>query len=111
MSDMNNNNSVNPVWRTSLIHMIYAIGWPDMTSENEQEEIAKHVRDQVKILQRIAGGHGSGCYMNEADPNEPNWQDKFFGTRAIYNRLKSIKNSVDPRGLFICKNCVGSDDW
>ena len=49
--------------------------------------------------------------MNEADPNEPNWQQKFFGTTEIYNRLKSIKNTVDPNGLFVCKNCVGSDDW
>ena len=30
---------------------------------------------------------------------------------TIYNRLKSIKNTVDPNGLFVCKNCVGSDDW
>jgi hypothetical protein len=59
----------------------------------------------------VAGGSQSSCYFNEADPNEPNWQQKFFGTQDIYDRLKSIKKSVDPNGLFICKNCVGSDDW
>jgi hypothetical protein len=59
----------------------------------------------------VAGGAQSGSYMNEANPNEPDWQQKFFGTMEIYNQLKSIKNAVDPNGLFVCKNCVGSDDW
>ncbi|CAF4006127.1 unnamed protein product [Rotaria sp. Silwood1] len=111
VSNMNNNNSVNPVWRTALIHMVYVVGWPDLTSKEKQQALAKHLTRQVEILQRVAGGDRSGCYMNEADPNEPNWQHKFFGTQAIYDRLKSIKNSVDPLGLFICRNCVGSDDW
>ena len=44
--------------------------------------------------------------MNEAD-----WQRKFFGSMEIYSRLKSIKDIVDPNGLFVCNNCVGSDDW
>ncbi len=48
--------------------------------------------------------------MNEGDPNDPDWQQKFFGTQYIYGRLKSIKRTVDPDGLFICKNCVGSDE-
>ncbi|CAF1399220.1 unnamed protein product [Rotaria sordida] len=108
---LSDRNCVNPVWRTALIHMVYAVGWPDLTSEEEQQAIAKHVTSQVKILQEVAGGDRSGCYMNEADPNEPNWQQKFFGKQAIYDRLKSIKNSVDPFGLFVCRNCVGSDDW
>ena len=41
--------------------------------------------------------------MNEGDHNEPDWQQKFFGTQDIYSRLKSIKRTVDPDGLFICK--------
>ncbi len=49
--------------------------------------------------------------MNEADPNEPNWQQRFFGSQEMYNRLKAIKDKVDPLGLFVCKTCVGSDDW
>ena len=59
----------------------------------------------------MAGGSQSGYYLNEADPNEPSWQQKFFGTQATYNRLRSIKDSVDAHGLFVCKNCVGSEDW
>ncbi|CAF4913767.1 unnamed protein product, partial [Rotaria sp. Silwood1] len=101
VSKINNDTSVNPVWRTSLIHIIYGTGWPDLTSQADQQVIAKHVTSQVQILQKVAGGNQSGCYMNEADPNEPNWQQKFFGTQANYDRLKTIKNAVDPLGLFI----------
>jgi hypothetical protein len=32
--------------------------------------------------------------MNEADPNEIDWQQKFFATIENYNRLKSIKDQV-----------------
>jgi len=105
------NTSINPVWRTSLLHMVYGQFWSDGTSLNDQQKHAEHVTNQVNILQTIAGGDQSGSYMNEADPNEPNWQQKYFGTQAIYDRLKTIKQTVDLSGLFICKNCVGSDDW
>jgi FAD/FMN-containing dehydrogenase len=111
VSNTSQNNSVNPAWRTALLHMVYAQSWPDGTSIEDQQKLAVHVTEQVEILQTVAGGSQSGAYMNEADPNEPDWQQKFFGTMEIYNRLKSIKNTVDPNGLFVCKDCVGSDDW
>jgi FAD/FMN-containing dehydrogenase len=111
VSNTTQNNSVNPAWRTALLHMVYSELWPDGISKEDEEKIAKHVRKQVEILQIVAGGSQSGAYMGEADPNEPDWQQKFFGTMDIYNRLKSIKDTVDPNGLFVCKTCVGSDDW
>lgn len=111
VSNTTHHNSVNPAWRTALLHMVFARSWPDQTSKQEQEQIARNLTKQIEILQTVSGGSQSGVYMNEADPNEPHWQQKFFGTMDNYNRLKSIKNSVDPDGIFICKNCVGSDDW
>jgi hypothetical protein len=111
VSNTSQNNSVNPVWRTSLLHIVYAQGWPDGTSTGEQQTLANYVTTEVEILQTVAGGSESGAYMNEANPNEPDWQQKFFGTMDNYNRLKTIKDTVDPNGLFVCKNCVGSDDW
>ena len=103
-----NYDGVNPVWRTSLIHMVYAVGWSDLASKQEQDKIAEHLRSQVDILQTVAGGSQSGCYKNEADPNEPDWQQKFFGTQATYDRLKSIKQLMDPHELFICENQGGN---
>ncbi|CAF1242479.1 unnamed protein product [Adineta steineri] len=111
VSSKTQNNSVNPAWRTALLHMIYNERWVDGTSVEEQEIIAKTVTRSVNILQTIAGGSQSGVYMNEGDPNEKYWQQKFFGTIKNYNQLKSIKNRVDPNGIFVCNKCVGSDDW
>jgi hypothetical protein len=107
----NSNNSVNPGWRTALLHMVYAQGWLDTTSKADQKYLAQEVTRRGQILNTLAIGSLSSCYLNEADPNEMNWQQKFFGTMAIYNKLKSIKQNVDPDRLFVCKNCVGSDDW
>jgi hypothetical protein len=49
----------------------------------------------------------AGTYVNEADYFEPDWQQSFWGEN--YNRLLSIKKSVDPEGLFNCHHCVGSE--
>ncbi|CAF3756681.1 unnamed protein product [Rotaria socialis] len=111
VSKISVNNSINPAWRTALMQIIFSQGWHENTSVTEQALLALHLRTQIELLQTVAGGILSSCYLNEADPNEPHWQQKFFGTQAHYNRLKSIKKAVDPNGLFICKNCVGSDDW
>ncbi|CAF0875282.1 unnamed protein product [Rotaria sp. Silwood1] len=107
----NFNNSVNSGWRTSLLHMVYSQAWLDTTPEADQKYLAQQVSNHAEILNTLSIDFPASCYLNEADPNEIDWQVKFFGTRAIYDRLKSIKQNVDPDGLFVCKNCVGSDDW
>ncbi|CAF3575377.1 unnamed protein product [Rotaria sp. Silwood1] len=107
----NTNNSVNPGWRTALLHMVNSQGWLDTTPEDIQEYLAKEVTRRAYILDQLSTGSQSSCYTNEADPNEVNWKENFFGSQAIYNRLKAIKDRVDPLGLLVCKNCVGSDDW
>ncbi|CAF2128015.1 unnamed protein product [Rotaria magnacalcarata] len=107
----NTKSSVNPAWRTAPLHMVFSQVWIDLTPEVDQTYIATLVSRQGEISDKLSVGSRSGCYMNEADPNEVNWQEKFFGSQTIYNRLKSIKETVDLDGLFVCKNCVGSDDW
>ncbi|CAF0986841.1 unnamed protein product [Didymodactylos carnosus] len=107
----NINNSVNPAWRTALLHVFYGQAWADGLSIDDQNMIAEHVTSQMKILDSLLNGSQFGSYMNEADPNEPKWQQRFFGSQAVYDRLKAIKNNVDPQGLFVCKSCVGSEDW
>ncbi len=49
----------------------------------------------------------AGAYANEADYFEPNWQHAFWGSN--YERLLGIKKKYDPRGLFTCHHCVGSE--
>ncbi len=108
----NRNNSINPGWRTALLRIACTQDWLDTTSEADQDYLTEQVLIRAAILDTILpAGTQPTCYANEAHPNEVNWQEKFFGSKVIYNQLKSIKERYDSFGLLVCKNCVGSDDW
>lgn len=47
-------------------------------------------------------------YVNEADPNERDWQAVFWG-KETYARLLEIKKKYDRHGVFSCYKCVGSE--
>lgn len=49
--------------------------------------------------------YGTGCYVNEADVNEENWQTAFFGDN--YERLLSIERRNDPDNLLINWKGIG----
>jgi hypothetical protein len=67
----------------------------------------------------------SGCYMSEArrnvhdwispanhiqaDPQQPDWRQAFFGSN--YDSLYAIKTKYDPFRTFYAPTAVGSDDW
>ncbi|CAF0934689.1 unnamed protein product [Rotaria sordida] len=108
----NRNNSINPGWRTALLRMACTQDWSDTTSKADQDYLAAQVLLRAAMLDAVLpAGSQPTCYANEAHPNEVNWQEKFYGSKVIYNQLKSIKEKYDPFGLFVCTNCVGSDDW
>ncbi|CAF3195138.1 unnamed protein product [Rotaria sp. Silwood2] len=108
----NRNNSVNPGWRTALVRMACMQSWLDTISKADQDYLATQVLLRAEMLDTVLpAGSQPTCYGNEAHPNEMNWQEKFFGSKVIYNQLKRIKEKYDPLGLFVCTNCVGSDDW
>ncbi|XP_002981361.2 uncharacterized FAD-linked oxidoreductase ARB_02478 [Selaginella moellendorffii] len=100
-------NAVNPAWRRALLLAIISSGWSDGASLEEQREVARNVSAANKLLIDLTPG--SGTYINEADFNEPDWQQSFFGEH--YPRLQAIKSKVDPSGLFRCHHCVGSEKW
>jgi len=52
----------------------------------------------------------SGSYFHETDFYDPLWRQSFWGDDH-YNRLYEIKQRYDPKGLYICHHCVGSEDW
>lgn len=99
--------SVQPAWRSALMLPSVGLSWNDDISYQDQLEIQSALTKAVGRLRAITPG--SGAYVNEADPNEPDWQDSFFG--ANYLRLREIKKKYDPHGLFVCRKCVGSEDW
>ncbi|KAG0222340.1 hypothetical protein BGW41_006061 [Actinomortierella wolfii] len=99
--------SVLPAWRRALMHVVVATGWFDTTPYADQLYIQNKLTKSIDRLRNITPG--MGAYQSEADPNEPNFERNFFG--ANYPRLKQLKHKYDPRGLFVCRRCVGSEDW
>ncbi|KAF9144613.1 hypothetical protein BGX30_012164 [Mortierella sp. GBA39] len=100
--------SVLPAWRDALLLFIGAIEWDDSTPYETQLEYQRKLTKSVGRLRKITPG--GGTYGNEADPNEPDWKRSFFGA-ANYPRLRSVQKKYDANGLFVCRRCVGSEDW
>ncbi|KAI9794451.1 MAG: hypothetical protein M1816_005521 [Peltula sp. TS41687] len=103
--------ALNPAWRTTLAHVELLRGWTPETPFADQAVIRKNLTEvEVPMLKALEGPDNMGAYFNEADPDEPNWQQSFWGPR-IYQRLKDIKHKWDPSTLFVCRKCVGSEGW
>lgn len=70
-----------------------------------QETVTKKL---VPALEHLGSG-SFAAYLNEADFNQPNWQDVFYGTN--YPKLVAIKKKYDPDGIFWGPTAVGSEVW
>ncbi|KAF2871952.1 FAD/FMN-containing isoamyl alcohol oxidase-like protein MreA [Massariosphaeria phaeospora] len=101
--------AVNPALRTAMMH---ATGFdtgshgPETTAE---QRIASHARLNTYAQKWRDASPGSGAYMNEADTEEPNFQQSFYG--ANYERLLGTKRKVDPWSVFYAVTAVGSEVW
>ncbi|KAF9773528.1 hypothetical protein IL306_008635 [Fusarium sp. DS 682] len=100
-------NGVPPVWRKAAISLQIgtlwdATRWDDMIAD--QKKITEVYMPQLKAVTP-----GSGTYMNEADFNEPDWKDVFYGPN--WDKLNSIKRKWDPNSFFYNFKGVGSEAW
>ncbi|KAF7562139.1 hypothetical protein G7046_g1981 [Stylonectria norvegica] len=102
-------NAVNPAWRNAAMFAIAIINWPEGSSWPFIAQESKKLTNEWMKPWRDASP-GSGAYASESDVTEPNFKQSFYGTDK-YNRLLSIKNQVDPTGLFYARQGVGSDLW
>jgi hypothetical protein len=100
--------ALNPAWRETLVHMVFTRTLSPNMSFAEQEAIAVNVTDGVSHLKAVESGR-MGAYLNEADADEPNFQQTFWGSN--YPRLRAIKAERDPSDLFIVRKGVGSENW
>ncbi|KAI9753687.1 MAG: hypothetical protein M4579_005039 [Chaenotheca gracillima] len=99
---------VNPAWRTAYLHNIVARGWLDSTPQADITAIENDVTYK-KLGAMKALAPNTGCYMNEADPLDPDYKIDFYGSH--YDRLSCIKDFYDPHGVFYCPTCVNSDKF
>ena len=100
--------ALNPSWRKALGQIIIPLSWADSTPVATQQQLIQSLTDvQVPLLAAV--DPSMGAYTNEANAYEPDWQTVFWGSN--YPRLLEVKSKWDPRGLFRCNRCVGSERW
>jgi hypothetical protein len=100
-------NAIPSAWRKAMISLQFgslwdATRWDDMIADQKK-------MTEVYMPQLIDVTPGSGTYMNEADFNEPNWKEVFYGSN--WNRLVEIKRKYDPQSFFYNYKGVGSEAW
>jgi hypothetical protein len=99
---------LNPAWRISYFNNIVARGWAPGSSQATINGVFNDITyTKVAAMQKQAPE--TGTYMNEADRFDPNYEVDFYGTH--YSKLYAIKTARDPKGIFYCPTCVGSDLW
>ena len=104
--------ALSPAWRRALAQMVVARVWPSNATIAQQEQIQQELTQvQVPLLKalKFPDEPEMGTYLNDADPNEPDFQRSFWGEN--YRRLYEIKKKWDPKGLFVVRKGVGSEDW
>ena len=97
--------AVTPAWRKSYVHALGATAW---AFGGDADAAVGRLSDTMeKALRSVAPN--SGAYLNEANPFVSDWAHSFWGEN--YARLLDIKSRIDPRGVFWCPICVGTEKW
>ncbi|KAL4960182.1 FAD-dependent oxidoreductase [Aspergillus stella-maris] len=100
-------NAILPAWRETLIDTTLTTPWEWDADEAMLEQQRKMTEDYIPTLAALAPN--SGAYMNEADFQQPNWQETFYGVN--YPTLRAVKAYYDPEDVFYAPQAVGSDEW
>lgn len=101
-------NSVNPVWRDTIIQLQLTLPWDETEAFGENVAVQTKMTDVI-VPQFVALTPGGGAYLNEASFQEEDWKATFFGVN--YDALLAIKEKWDPEGVFYAFKGVGSDSW
>ncbi|KAI0380480.1 FAD-binding domain-containing protein [Hypomontagnella monticulosa] len=103
-----NVNSVLPQWRHSIVQVSLTLPWSFQVPFAEGVEAQRRITDQIQPVIEAATP-GAGAYMNEADFQQSNWQETFFGSN--YPELLRIKHKYDPQNLLYATVAVGSEAY
>jgi len=100
--------AIQPAWRKTYMFMDDIDVPPADNGIQGVREVRNYATSyKLKAMKDVAPG--SGTYLNEANPYDPDWKENFYGNQ--YNFLESVKQKYDPDGVFWCFRCVGSEDW
>lgn len=104
----NSANAVLPQWRKSLVQVSLTLPWDNEAPWEEMLAAQKKMTEEIQPVIEAATP-GAGAYINEADFQQQNWQETFYG--ANYKKLLKIKKKYDPEHLFYATVAVGSEAW
>jgi FAD/FMN-containing dehydrogenase len=79
-------------------------GPPDLAEARQHAAAIAAAGDELRKVVPDAGS-----YVSESDFFERDWQVAFWG--ANYARLREVKRTYDPDGLFFVHHGVGSEEW
>ncbi|KAL3479627.1 hypothetical protein BJX99DRAFT_267991 [Aspergillus californicus] len=100
--------SISPAWRDGIwIVTHFRIYNGTMTDPNLVRMIAQRAHNAMNPLRAFTPG--SGGYINEADPWEPDYINSFWGEEN-YARLLKIQKEVDPDKLLTVHRGIGWDE-
>jgi FAD/FMN-containing dehydrogenase len=98
-----------PVWREATMFAIVGTMWNATLPHTEVDTINQRItKEWTASLRSLTPG--GGTYSNEADVMDPDFQEAFYGYDN-YQRLRTIKQTVDPWGLMYAPTGVSSEDW
>lgn len=98
--------AVNPAWRKTVVHFVTGALWAENNATAKASAVTA-MEQRVTYLRDLLPN--SGAYLNEANQDEPDFQQAFWGTN--YPKLAAIKKAYDPTDVFWCHPCVGNEGW
>ncbi|KAL5361115.1 hypothetical protein BJX96DRAFT_185121 [Aspergillus floccosus] len=102
--------ALHPSWREALaLLLIHKNLSPSPTPEMQRQGQMELTTVDMPLFRSIEGDPRMGSYSNCADPNEPHFQQAFWG--ANYQRLVQVKRVWDRDEVFISRRAVGSEGW
>jgi hypothetical protein len=100
--------AVIPQWRQAVVMSSYSLPYsfhvPFADMQAQQNRITRDIMPQIEAITPNAG-----AYINEADYQQKDWQDVFYGSN--YGGLLNVKRKYDPKTLFWNAIAVGSEGW
>ncbi|KAF5667299.1 putative isoamyl alcohol oxidase [Fusarium heterosporum] len=101
-------NSVLPQWRDSIVMVSLTLPWDNEAPWEEMVAAQMRITDEIQPVIEAATP-GAGAYINEADFQQRDWKETFYG--ANYDKLLKIKKKYDPKNFFYATVAVDSDAW
>ncbi|KAI3331453.1 FAD-binding domain-containing protein [Xylariaceae sp. AK1471] len=96
---------LNPAWRRASYAVVTVRTVPLHTTNQERNAIQDDMLAKGAAMKKLAPG--TGAYLNEADRNDPDYIEDFYGVN--YPSHLAVKRKYDPGNQFYCPTCVGSE--